>query len=249
MEDFISRRLLDLAQQSDRTARFTFSDFLTEAEFAAFSAIRSQLPDVGWTAFGGYPQADRVMLRFGNPELLGYEEPFPIVCIQIAPVQEKFAENLSHRDFLGAVMHLGIQRSGAGDILVQEKHAYLFCRDALADYICGSLERIRHTSVRCTVTESLPEFAAPKTERVTVQAASERADLVIAKLFHISRSDCSALFAQELVFLDGAVLQSSSHMLREGDKISVRGHGKFRYLGITGKTKKGNLILAAERFV
>ena len=57
MEDFISRRLLDLAQQSDRTARFTFSDFLTEAEFAAFSAIRSQLPDVGWTAFGGYPQA------------------------------------------------------------------------------------------------------------------------------------------------------------------------------------------------
>ena len=160
MEDFISRRLLDLAQQSDRTARFTFSDFLTEAEFAAFSAIRSQLPDVGWTAFGGYPQADRVMLRFGNPELLGYEEPFPIVCIQIAPVQEKFAENLSHRDFLGAVMHLGIQRSGVGDILVQEKHAYLFCRDALADYICGSLERIRHTSVRCTVTESLPDLEA-----------------------------------------------------------------------------------------
>lgn len=249
MDDFICRRLLDLAQQSDRTSRFTFSDFLTEAEFAAFGAIRSRLPNVGWTASGGYAQAERVMLRFGSPEQLGYEEPFPIVCICIAPLQEKFAENLSHRDFLGAVMHLGIQRSGIGDILVQEKSAFLFCRDSLADYICGSLERIRHTSVRCTVTESLPEFAAPKTERVTVQAASERADIVIAKIYHISRSDCAALFAQELVFLDGAVLQSSSRMLCGGDRISVRGYGKFRYLGITGKTKKGNLVLAAERFV
>ena len=249
MEDFFRRRLLDLAEQSDRNGRFTFTDFLTEAEYAEFCTLRSQLPRCGAVVFGGYENAERVMLRFGDPEQLGYEEPFPIVCICIAPLQDKFADSLTHRDFLGALMHLGIERGEIGDILVREKSAYVFCREPMADYICRNIERIRHTSVKCSLTDSLPEGTGTETEQIRIQAASERIDGVIAKVYHISRGDCNLLFRSGKVFLDGALLENNSHMLKEGEKISVRGCGKFRYAGISGKTKKGNLVLTIEKFV
>lgn len=249
MEDFFRKRLLDLAEQSDRTGRFTFTGFLTEAEYADFCSLRSQLPPCGVSVSGGYENAERVMLRFGDPEQLGYEEPFPVTCICIAPLQEKFADKLTHRDFLGALMHLGIERSEIGDILVQEKSAYVFCRTPMAEYICRNTDRIRHTSVRCCLTDALPADTGTKTEQISIQAASERIDGVIAKVYHISRGDCNVLFRSGRVFLDGALLENNSHMLREGEKVSVRGCGKFRYVGITGRTKKGNLVLAVEIFV
>lgn len=249
MEDFFRRRLLDLAGQSERTCRFTFTDFLTEAEFAVFCSMRSQLPHCGIMASGGYENAERVMIRFGDPEQLGYEELFPIVCVCIAPVQLKFADSLTHRDFLGALMNLGIERGELGDILVREKSAYVFCRETMADYICRNIDRIRHTSVKCTMTDTLPDGVGTQTEQLHVQAASERIDGVIAKVYHISRGDCNVLFRNGKVFLDGAPLENNSHMLKEGEKISVRGCGKFRYAGIHGKTKKGNLILNIEKFI
>lgn len=249
MEEFFRRRLLDLAEQSDRTGRFTFTDFLTEAEFAVFCGMRSQLPHCGVTVSGGYENAERVMIRFGDLEQLGYEEAFPIVCVCIEPLQLKFADSLTHRDFLGALMHLGIERGEIGDILVREKSAYVFCREPMADYICRNIDRIRHTSVRCMPTDTLPDGIGTQVEPIQVQAASERIDAVISKVYHISRGDCNVLFRSGKVFLDGALLENNSHMLKEGDKISVRGCGKFRYEGVQGKTKKGNLILRIEKFV
>lgn len=248
-DDFFTRRLIDLADQADRTCRYTFTDFLTEAETAQFQAIRSQLPHCGTALWGGHPDADRVMLRFGDPEQLGYEEPFPLTALYIAPVQEKFAESLTHRDILGAVMHLGIVRSAVGDILIDGKCAYLFIKEDLAEYLCRELTRIRHTTVTCTVAEQLPAAAEQKTEEITVQAASERIDAVAAKVYHLSRSECLELLRLEHIAVGGAPVTKSSYTLRAGDKVSVRGHGKFRYLGQSGTTRKGNLLLRCEKFV
>jgi len=250
MDDIsINKRLLDLAQQSEKQNRFTFTDFLGEKEFAEYYAIRRVLDPFGVTLWGGHPDADRVMLRFGDAETLGYEESFPIVCVRIAPLNEKFAEKLSHRDILGAVMHLGIERSCIGDILIDEKQAYLFAKPQIAEYICRELERIRHTSVSCSITEQPPEHFTQETESGTAQVASARADSVICKVHKLSRSDCNFLFLSGRVFINGAEVKKSSVTLQAGDKVSVRGYGKFRYLGETGKTKKGNLIVAFEKFV
>ena len=120
-DDFFRKRVRDLAEQADRTGRFTFTDFLTEAEFAEFCAVKEQLPLCGWSVWGGHEDADRVMLRFGSEEQLGYAEDFPIVTVAVTPLQEKFAEALTHRDILGAIMHLGIERSEIGDILIGGK--------------------------------------------------------------------------------------------------------------------------------
>ena len=248
MEDAVIRRFADLAAQAERTGYYTFSGFLSEAEYAQFCAVQQQLAAPA-EAFGGHENAERLMLRFGDAAQLGYEEPFPIVCIHIAPLQDKFADALTHRDFLGAVMHLGISRSEIGDILVHEKQAYLFCRDTMAEYICANMERIRHTSVRCRVTEALPEESAVHTEHRTVQCASVRIDGVISKVYRISRGDCNLLFRTGKVFVNGAAVSSNSLQLRAGDKVSVRGSGKFCFCGEEGMTRKGNLLLGVDVFV
>lgn len=250
MEDeLFRRRLLDLASQSDRAARFTFTDFLTEAEQAAFWAVRSQLPPCGYTLSGGREDADRVMIRFGDPEQLGYEEPFPIVCVRIAPKNDRFAEALTHRDVLGAVMHLGIERGETGDILISGKDAFLFCKPQMAEYIIRSLDRVRHTSVTCSLTEDIPAEITEQREEVSVQCASERLDLVVAKLYHMSRGDVKTLLAAGKVFVAGVLTEQGDRTLHTGERVSVRGYGKFRYLGQSGTTKKGNLILRCEKYV
>ncbi|MCQ2416878.1 MAG: YlmH/Sll1252 family protein [Oscillospiraceae bacterium] len=248
-DDFLKKRFADLANQSDRTARFTFTDFLTEGEYAEFCTLSSHLTAVGCTVFGGYEDAERVMIRFGSEEYLGYSEAFPIQCVHISPLQEKFGENLSHRDILGAVMHLGIERSSVGDIVVCGKNAYVFCKSELTEYICRELIRIRHTTVRCTITETLPDTAEPKREERSIQVASERIDGVIAKVFHISRGTCAELFRTGKVFVDGMLMENHSRLLKGGEKISVRGYGKFLYVEISGQTRKGNLIAHVEVFV
>lgn len=247
-EELTRHRFADLADRAYRTNQYTFTAFLTEAELSEFLALRQSLAPSGYTLWGGHENAERVMIRFGDPESYGYEEPFPIRCVRIAPLQQKFADALTHRDFLGAVMHLGIKRSEIGDILVEDKSAWLFCTETMADYLCRELTRIRHTSVSAAVTEMLPETFAQKTTEGQVQVASERADGVVAKIFRISRGDCLVLFRAGKIFVNGRCVENNSLLLKEGDKVSVRGYGKFRFLGIGGLTRKGSKIVRYERF-
>lgn len=79
--------------------------------------------------------------------------------------------------------------------------------------------------------------------------ASERVDGVIAKIYRISRSDCLQLFRADKIFVNGRCIENSGLHLKEGDKVSVRGYGKFRFLGIAGLTRKGNYIVKYERFI
>lgn len=86
----------------------------------------------GITLYGGREEAERKILRFGSEAELGYEQPFPICCIRIRPLSAKFADKLSHRDYLGALMNLGIERSTMA----------IFCREraklfVLSGYHCG----------------------------------------------------------------------------------------------------------------
>lgn len=244
----MKRRFVDLAETADRKNQYTFTAFLSEAELSEFMEIRHEIPTCGYTVWGGHPDAERTMIRFGSEKAFGYAQDFPIVCVRIEPLQQKFADLLTHRDFLGAIMHLGIKRSEIGDIMVAESSAYVFCTETIGTYLCHSLERIRHTSVRTLLTNEIPATFTQITERGEVQVASERADGVIAKIFHLSRSDCQQLFHVGKVFVNGRATENTGVHLKEGDKVSVRGYGKFRFTGIKGQTRKGNLIVQYERF-
>ena len=114
----LQKRFIDLYEQSLRNTQYTFTRFLNEADYAELLMLGKEIPQEAFTAFGGYPSATRVMVRFGNPDEFGYETAFPVTVLKMEPLQKKFADDLSHRDFLGALINLGIERSELGDILV-----------------------------------------------------------------------------------------------------------------------------------
>ena len=249
-EDFslLKKRFIELGRRSEQ-GYFTFTDFLGLAEQSCFNEIKGELKGISYTAFGGAEGAEREMIRFGSPEELGYEEDFPIVTLKIAPKSEKFADKLTHRDFLGALMSLGIEREVLGDIVIRDNVGYLFAKEDIAEYIKDSLTEIKHTAVRVSTADSLPEGELYRTEKRKIQLSSERLDAVLAKTFSLSREDAQSLFAKGLVFVNGKQTESVSHTPKQGDKITARGLGRLIYLGYESTSKKGKLNAVVELYV
>ena len=242
-------RLVDLAEASFRQGHYTFTHFLSLAEQDEFYQIESELQYAGVTVFGGSEGTERQMIRFGNPEEFGYEEQFSICCIHCRPMAARFAEKLSHRDVLGALMNLGIEREVIGDIRVLEKESYFFCLESMRQYICDNLTKVRHTGVLCEKIEELPPAVKPNLKREELVLTSPRCDAVVAKVFSLSRSKVIPLFREKKVFVDGRIYENNSGLLDPDTVISVRGYGKIIYRGILRETKKGRYTVAIDRYI
>lgn len=248
-EQLLEGRLSELCKKSFERDIFTFSDFLGLMEQTVLRRVMHGYPTSHLTLFGGTAGCERVMARFGDAEALGWEEPFPIVCLHIKPKSQKFADTLTHRDFLGALMSLGLRREMLGDIAIFENEGYLFAEEKMAEHILSSLTEVRRTAVTVSRVESLPEGELFRTETITVQVQSERLDAVIAKVFSLSREEAQGFFAKSLVFADGQVIESTSYTPKVGEKISVRTKGRFIYGGQASLSKKGKINVRIEKFV
>lgn len=244
--ELLKKRFLELARKSFNSGIFTFTDFLGLAEQSAFSEIKKELHGVHYEAFGGAEGSERVIIRFGSEEELGYSLPFPISIIKAEPISQKYADKLTHRDFLGAILGLGIERDTLGDIVIIDNVGYIFALEDIATYISENLTKVRRTDMKVEVTTELPDGQLYRTERKTVQANGERLDTIVAKVFSLSREEAQLLFKKRLVFADGREIESTSYIPKEGEKISVRGHGRFIYIGTQSFSKKGKMNIAVE---
>jgi RNA-binding protein YlmH len=245
----VKKRFIELAKKSYDGGYFTFTNFLGLAEQSLFSEIAKDIRGIPYTVFGGAEGAERVIVRFGSPDDLGYEEDFPIKALKISPKSEKFADRLSHRDFLGSLMNLGIEREMLGDIVIIDNVGYLFAKEEICEYICSSLTKIKHTDVRVSTADSLPDGELYRTEMRKIQLSSERLDAVIAKTFSLSRDDAQALFKRGLIFVNGKCIESTSYTPKAGDVVSARGHGRLIYRGYDSTSKKGKLNVSVELYV
>ncbi len=243
------KRILDLANRCDRSGIYTFSDFMGINEQALFFEMVPELSFVPYTLFGGGEDCERRMVRFGSPEMLGYEEDFPIRCLTIRPLAQKFADDLTHRDFLGALMHLGIDRDVLGDIIVRDNIAYLFCEDSIAEFLAEHLDKVKHTSVTCTVGTECPAEAKPIFSEEELVVSAARCDSVVAKAYKLSRSESARLFAAKRIFVNGRQCENPGSVLKEGDVVSIRGFGKFIFDGIRTETKKGRIRVKILRYI
>lgn len=240
----LKNRFRDLADKSYSQNIYTFTGFLGLGELSIFYGMERELGYAGITLYGGYEDADRKVIRFGEESSLGYEAPFPVVCIRISPLSRKFADQLSHRDFLGALMNLGIERSTIGDIRVGESEACLFCVESIASFICDNLDQVRHTHVKCTVIEDR-EVYLPQEEPVPVQiqVQSLRIDAVLARVYHMSREKSLELFRAGKVYVGGRLCENNARPLKPNETVNARGYGKFRVLEEPRETRKGKLAV------
>lgn len=240
-DELLQKRIKDLANRSYNNNVYTFTDFLSLADASVYYETERDIRFVKSSVFGGDEDCERIMVRFGSEEQLGYEEAFPIQIIHIKPLAAKFSDDLSHRDILGALMNLGIERTVLGDIRLFGNEAYVFCTTGIADFICENLTRIKHTSVLAAVVEDMPQFTKQDAVEKVIQIQSERIDAVIAKVYNFSRSQCIPLFAQKKIFVNGRLCENNSLQLKAGDVITVRGNGRFTFEGVEGVSRKGKL--------
>lgn len=238
------KRFAELAEKSYQQNIYTFTGFLSLAEQEALHQVMGEKKYRAFGLWGGNENCERQMARFGLPEEFGYEEEYPVVDVKISPLLEKFADELTHRDFLGAVMNLGIERSTVGDIFIEGKHAWLYCTKRIAPFLCENLGQVRHTSVKCHQAEG-EELPAPREpERMGLVVSGLRADAVLAKVYSLSRSQSLELFAGKKVYVNGRLCENNSYTLKAEDRVSARGYGRFVFYGEGNTTRKGRLNVA-----
>lgn len=245
--DVVLRHMLDLCRKSEKTGNWQYSGFLSPAE--QDDLLRA--PEAAGFSFiltGGYEQAERKIMAAGNEDEMGPPEP-PVSVIAVAPKSEKYAEELTHRDYLGAILGLGIERGLIGDILVRNRRAWFFCLSSAADMIVSSLNQVRRTVVIAEVAAAdVPELQ-PRYAPLRVNVASERMDAVISAFTNLSRGQTEKLFAAGKVFVNGRMITDRGGRLKEGDVFSVRGFGKAVYDGIEHETRKKRLQVMLRKLV
>lgn len=244
----LKKRLLELSDKAYQQSRYMYTTFLDLYEQSIYQEERSSFSHVTSHLYGGHPYADRQLVCFGSEEVFGYGEEPPIACVEVKPVSKKFADDLTHRDFLGAIMNLGIERSMLGDILISDNIGYVFCLEHIADVIADQLFKVKHTMVTCTHTLEHPHIE-PKYQEVTGFVTSCRLDAVIGLAFQLSRSQSVPYIQGKQVFVNGKLVESNSLQLKDGMIISVRGLGKFIFDGVEGMTKKGRNRILLRKFI
>ena len=239
-QELCKKRLLDLSKQADIKGIVTFSDFLNLNELHIYHINKAGFYTKS-ECFGGYDSAERQMIAF-IPDALMYVWEYPVKCIHITPKYPKFTEKLTHRDVLGALMHLGIERNRLGDILCFENDYYVFCDESIFPFIMAELQKIRHTMVDLSEETDYRRLQADiRFEEQYDMIASNRIDCIIAKAFHLSRSEAANYLTSEKVFINGKCITNCNQSCEDGSIISVRGKSRFIFENCNTISKKGKM--------
>lgn len=244
----LKNRILELGNAAIRRGIPCYTDFLNLNEQNILHTIEKQLGMVNVIEYGGFELAERKLFCFLAPD--SYCEPdFPVEIIKIEVKNVKYSDTLTHRDYLGAILNLGIDRAKTGDIIVDFPDGYVFCKSEIAEYVTANLEKIKHTQVKCTIVEKQEFSVEPKYKEIQKTVPSIRLDAIIAAAFQGSRSSLSGLIQREKVFVNGKMISSNSYALKEGDIVSVRGEGKFRLKELQNQTKKGRTYVLLQKYI
>ncbi|WP_028243285.1 RNA-binding protein [Pseudobutyrivibrio ruminis] len=249
-EQLLYKRLIELSNRAYQNNIYCFSDFLSlSQQEVLYQAARDKaFAPIKYELFGGYENCERQMARFGSEADFGYEVDFPIKCIKVEPLAKKFAKEYTHRDYLGSLMSLGIDRKKFGDIFVDGMDAYMYVDDSTADYLLENFVSVGRNAVKCSFSELPDSYKKAALKEVTIQVASPRADAVIAKVYNLSRKDTIPYFTEKKVSVNGHIVENNDKLLAAGDTVSVRGFGKFNLISEGGLSKKGKLNLNVEVF-
>lgn len=197
--------------------------------------------------FGGYADAERKMLGI-FPDYVqecDREVLFPIAALCINHSRE-----LSHRDFLGAFMSLGIKRELLGDILVSGTESFLLLNPRMCDYVTQNVQKVGNVGVkisRCELSDL--NVSEQQVSEQTAIISSLRLDCVVAALSNKSRADAAKLVLGEKVSVNHQIANSTSKNVSQGDVLSIRSVGKFKICGVISQTKKGRLVLSYNKYI
>lgn len=249
------RRLEDLAAQADRQDYPTHTGFLTPVEQEqAAGFLRGR--KIGCVIEGGYPEAERkicFLLPPGSPSDLAEPET-ALVAVLIKSAARRQASSLAthaltHRDYLGSLLGLGIRRDQIGDILVDDGQAIALVLATILPLLQLELQTVgAHPVSLETVALSDVQTKDRGGSVIRISVASMRFDKIAAACFQVSRTDMAEWIRAGQVQLNWRVDDRPDRLLSIGDVISLRGHGRIRLVAEQGKSRKDRHILELEKY-
>ncbi len=213
----------------------TESAFLNEEEQAEAVSCFPESARIRYD--GGYPGARKKKVIFLRDE----EDDFSdIVCIS-SEADQRF-RSIGHRDILGSVMSLQIDRHSIGDFWIENDRIYLYTSQAMGEFLCAHLLRIGSLSVSFSI---IPEHPVQTFYTRTFQAviSSERIDAVVAALAKVSRSEAQRMIRQDKVQVNHRPLVKPDELCDNDCTISIRGCGRFTYKGVLRRTRKDRIVV------
>jgi len=240
-------KFIDQAYLCVKTGRNTFGGFTDPAKSAKMvEAFGKNAPELYVGKFGGYDGAERLMLGFSVDGVIANID-FPLKALKIA-FDKKF-KALEHRDILGSVLGLGIDRALVGDVLLKDGYAVVFAKQDMAEFIAANLLRVGRTGVEVSFIDETDElFNVEPVEERRITMSSLRVDAVAAVAFNLSRSDAADLVRKERVFVNWSPVASASKSIGEGDMLTVRGAGRVKVLELEGTTKKERFVVRLLKY-
>lgn len=235
-------RVEDIASLSLTRKKPCFLGFLNEREQYI---INKQLPfyNQNISYYGGYDNAARKYLCFYEGEVENCDYPLSGIYFKF-----RKSDKLSHRDFLGALMNLGIERSCVGDIIVNEGTAVCFVKNEIKDYIESQVSKIGRIGVRIVSENECNIDFTEDIEELSLIVSSMRLDVIAAAITKLSREKTANLILSGKVFLNYSENKNVSCFLNSDDIITIRGYGKFILKEQTGTTKKGRIKIIINHY-
>lgn len=241
---------LDKALRADKSKEVSFTDFLDPHQRSILEKAFSGYDEIDCNFYGGYDDAERVVAFFYPDFMYGDEEQYfdyPFKILNIAPNSR---DSLTHRDYLGALMGLGIKREKIGDILVRDDSCNIIVFDDIADYIKFNLNKVGSSKVEIDLKDiDELEVPDPKTKTINTTVASLRLDCVSSAGFGVSRSKIVDYIKAEKVSLNWEVISSLTRLVQEGDTISMRGKGRVVLEQVGKTTKKGRISVVMKKLI
>lgn len=244
-------RVLDRAGQAQSRNIPAATDFLSpQQQMMALDLLRlAEIPETGYVRLGGYDGAERNLILF-LPDWLEAEDAAsqsPIRCLRATFRGE---EKLTHRDFLGSLMGMGIVREKLGDILVGPDSADLIVLDTVADFLLQSWDSAGRAKL--SVAEIDPahvHIPVTQCQEVRDTVSSLRLDAVASTGFRMARGKAADLIASGRVQVNWRECTKPDKLLSAGDTVSARGFGKFELTEVGGVTRKGRTSIVLKRYV
>ncbi len=206
--------------------------------------------------YGGYEDAERVCAVF-VPSFFEEKTPFEFFenhgeenPLSLLRLQKDRFTTLSHRDYLGALMGLGLKREMLGDIITDENGCFLFCLSSVSKFIEKNLESAGRASVKVSRIE--PADFVPgeeKTKELFFSVSSLRLDAVLSCAFSLARNKACSFIESGSVFLNGVQTEKPDKKVAEGDKLVLRGKGKAVLSEVKGESKKGRLHIIIKKYI
>lgn len=244
-EKSLLKRFDELYLRSQVSNVVTYTEFLTPTEQELLLRQSAYQRSACIYLSGGSSVNER-KVAFFLPAYLDSENFLPDEYIRAICVTSKFSE-LTHRDYLGSILGLGIKRGCIGDINVQEERAFFFCLSTVSEHILLNLDKVGRFGARCERVDlhQVPNLQK-NVEENTFTVKTARLDAVAAGMFHLSRTAAGDAIRMGLVYLNYIICIKPDATINEGDIISVKGCGKGKIIGCCGVSRKGRLILITE---